>query len=94
MEVDAVCRKRMKVKGKIRMSMEGGKEGKESHTRVEVKKPQINLLYFERECRNCGKYGHKAADCWHKYPKPRVATVAVSSLVFLDLYPLLRPCQS
>ena len=22
--------------------------------------------YFEGECRNCGKYGHKAADCWHK----------------------------
>ena len=21
---------------------------------------------FDRECRNCGKYGHKASDCWFK----------------------------
>ena len=21
---------------------------------------------FEGECRNCGKYGHEAADCWYK----------------------------
>ena len=21
---------------------------------------------LEGECRNCGKYGHKAADCWYK----------------------------
>ena len=27
--------------------------------------------YFESECRHCGKYGHKAADCWHKRPKPQ-----------------------
>ena len=27
---------------------------------------------FEGECRNCGKYGHKAADCWYKQPpKPQ-----------------------
>ena len=23
---------------------------------------------FEGECRNCGKYGHKCADCWYKQP--------------------------
>ena len=21
---------------------------------------------FDGECRNCGKYGHKASDCWYK----------------------------
>ena len=21
---------------------------------------------FDSECRNCGKHGHKAADCWYK----------------------------
>ena len=27
---------------------------------------------FEGECRNCGKHGHKAADCWCKQPpKPQ-----------------------
>ena len=48
----------------------GGKKGKASHTgkgygEQAAQKPS----YFEGECRNCVKYRHKAADCWHKHPK-------------------------
>ena len=38
------------------------------HTGKAEIKPQRNLR-ISRECRNSGKYGHKAADCWHKHPK-------------------------
>ena len=35
-------------------------------------KPTTEHSRFEGECRNCGKYGHKAADCWYKQtPKPQ-----------------------
>ena len=52
--------------------MRGGKKGKESHTgkgygEQAAEKPS----YFDCEGRNCGKYGHKAADCWNKHPKPQ-----------------------
>ena len=29
------------------------------------------LSHFGGECRNWGNNGHKAADCWHKQPKPQ-----------------------
>ena len=45
-------------KGKGKEKSGKGKKGKESHS--------------GSECRNCGKYGHKAADCWYKQPpKPQ-----------------------
>ena len=59
MEVDAVSRKG-KGKEKQNHSGKGYRETTTEHSR------------FEGECRNCGKYGHKAADCWCKQPpKPQ-----------------------
>ena len=51
MEVDAVSRKG---KGKGSHSGKGYGETTTEHAR------------FDGECRNCGKYGHKASDCWYK----------------------------
>ena len=58
MEVDAVSRKG-KGKEKSGKGKKGGKKGKESHS---------GKGYGETttECRNCGKFGHKASDCWYK----------------------------
>ena len=39
-----------------------------------------NPSHFEGECRNCGKCGHKAADCWHKQPKPQGKGEAISKV--------------
>ena len=39
--------------------------------KVTVSKILRTPSHFEGEFRNCGKYGHKAADCWHKQPKPQ-----------------------
>ena len=65
MEVDAVSRKG-KGKEKSGKGKKGGKKGTESHS----SKGYGEHSRFEDECRNCGKYGHIAADCWYKQPKP------------------------
>ena len=49
-----------------------GKRSKDSHTgKGYSEEPTEKPSCFEGECRNCGLYGHKAADGWHKYPKPQ-----------------------
>ena len=71
MEVDAITRKR-KGKGKSGKEKEGGKKGKESHPGKGYGETTTEHSRFERECRNSGKYGHKAAGCWYKQPpKPQ-----------------------
>ena len=44
----------------------GGKKGKECHNRKGYGKANVEHTRFDGECRNCGKHGHKAADCWYK----------------------------
>ena len=71
MEVDAVSRKG-KGKEKSGKGKKGGKKGKESHSGKGYGETTTGHWRFEAECRNCGKYGHKAADCWYKQPpKPQ-----------------------
>ena len=65
MEVDAVSRKG-KGKEKSSKGKKGGKKGKESHSGKGFGETTTEHSRFEGECRNCGKYGHKAADCWYK----------------------------
>ena len=57
-----------KVKGKEKSSKgkKGGKKGKESHSGKGYGETTTEHSRFEGECRNCGKHGHKAADCWYK----------------------------
>ena len=71
MEVDADSRKG-KGKEKSGKGKKGGKKGKESHSDKGFGETTTEHPRFESECRNCGKYGHKAADCWYKQPpKPQ-----------------------
>ena len=71
MEVDAIPRKG-KSKEKSGKGKKGGKKGKESHSDKGYGETTAEHSRFEDECRNCGKYGHKAADCWYKQPpKPQ-----------------------
>ena len=71
MEVDAVSRKG-KGKEKSGKGKNGGKKGKESNSGKRCGEMTTEDSRFECECRNCGKYGHKAADCWYKQPpKPQ-----------------------
>ena len=71
MEVDATSRKG-KGKEKSGKGKKGGKKGKESHSGKGYREMSTEHSRFEGECRNCGKYGHKAADCWYKQPpKPQ-----------------------
>ena len=71
MEVDAVSRKG-KGKEKSGKGKKGGKKGKGSHSGKGYGEMTTEHSRFEGECRNCGKYGHKAADCWYKQPpKPQ-----------------------
>ena len=65
MEVDAVSRKG-KGKEKSGKGKKCGKKGKESHSGKGYGETTTEHSRFEGECRNCGKYGHKAADCWYK----------------------------
>ena len=67
MEVDAVSRKG-KGKGKEKSGKKCGKNGKESHSGKSYGETTTEHSRFEGESRNCGKYGHKAADCWYKQP--------------------------
>ena len=64
-EVDAVSRI-VKGKEKSGKGKKGGKKGKESHSCKSYGETTTEHSRFEGECRNCGKYGHKAADCWYK----------------------------
>ena len=59
MEVDAVSRKG-KGKDKSGKSKKGGKKGEESHSGQGYGETTTEHSRFEGECRNCGKYGHKA----------------------------------
>ena len=71
LEIDAISRKE-KGKGKSGKGKNCGKKGKESHSGKCYGETTVEHSRFEGECRNCGKYGHKAADCWYKQPpKPR-----------------------
>ena len=70
MEVDAVSRKG-KGKEKSGKGKKCGKKGKDSHTGKSYGETTTEHSRFEGECRNCGKYGHKAADCWYMQHKPQ-----------------------
>ena len=71
MEVDAISRKG-KGKGKSSKGKKGGKKGKENHSDKGYGETTVEHGRFAGECRNCGKDGHKAADCWYKHPpKPQ-----------------------
>ena len=39
---------------------------KESHSGKGYGETTTEHSRFDGECRNCGKYGHKASDCWYK----------------------------
>ena len=67
MEVDAVSRKG-KGKEKSGKDKKGGEKGKERQSGKGYGETTTEHTRFEGECRNCGKYGHKAADCWYKQP--------------------------
>ena len=65
MEVDAISRKG-KGKEKSGKGKKGGKNGKAIHSGKGYGETTTEHSRFEGECRNCGRYGHKAADCWNK----------------------------
>ena len=65
MEVDVLSRKG-KGKEKSDKGKKGGKKGKESHTGKGYGDSEVERVRSDGECRNCGKRGHKAADCWYK----------------------------
>ena len=65
MEVDAISRKG-KGTEKSGKGKKDGKKGKESHSGKGYGETTTEHSRFEGECRNCGKYGHTAADCWYK----------------------------
>ena len=53
-----------KGKGKEK-DKEKGKEKGKSKERGKGKKDEQNTTKFEGWCNNCGKWSHKAANCWH-----------------------------
>ena len=63
MEVDAVSRKG-KGKENSGKGKNGGKKAKESHSDKCYGETTTEHSRFDGECRNCGKHGHKASDCW------------------------------
>ena len=65
MEADAVSRKG-KGKEKSGKGKKGGKKGKVIHSGKGYGEMTTEQSRFDGECRNCGKYGHKASDCWYK----------------------------
>ena len=64
MEVD-VLSQNGKGKRKFGKGTKGGKKGQENHSGKGYGETTTEHSRFEGECRNCGKYGHKAADCWY-----------------------------
>ena len=70
MEVDALSRKG-KAKENPAKGKKGGKKGKDSRTGKGYEETTAEHSRFDGECRNCGKHGHKAADCWYKQQKPQ-----------------------
>ena len=71
MEVDVISQKG-KGKEKSGKGKKGGKKGNESHSSKGYGETITEHSRFEDECQNCGKYGHKAADCWFQQPpKPQ-----------------------
>ena len=78
MEVDAVSRKG-KSKEKSGKGKQGGMKGKESHSSKDYGEKTTEHSRFEGECRNCGKYRHKAADCWYmEKSKSKVTEISES----------------
>ena len=71
MEVDVLSRKGKGRGISARATQVARKARKTTLVKVTVSEIPRTHLLFEGECRNCGKYGHKAADCWHKQPKPQ-----------------------
>ena len=65
MEVDVLSRKG-RGKGKSGKGKKGGKKGKESHSGKGYGESKVEHTRFDGDCRNFGKHGHKAADCWYK----------------------------
>ena len=65
MEVDAVSRKG-KGKEKSGKGKKGNKKGTETYSGKGCGETTTEHPRFDGECRNCGKYGHKASDCWYK----------------------------
>ena len=65
MEVDAVSRKGKAKKNPARARKVARKE-KESHSGKGYGETTTEHSRFDGECRNSGKYGHKASDCWYK----------------------------
>ena len=55
-----------KGKEKSGKGKKGGKKGKESHSGKGYGETTTEHSRFEGECQKCGKYGHKASDCWYK----------------------------
>ena len=64
-EVDVISRKG-KGKEKSGKGKKAGEIGNESHSGKGYGETTTEHSRFEGECRSCGKYGRKAADCWYK----------------------------
>ena len=62
------CLPKRKGKEKSGKGKKGGKKGKEIHSGKGYGETTTERSRFDGECRNCGKYGHKASDCWYKQP--------------------------
>ena len=56
----------MQSPGKGKAKRNPGKKGKEIHSGKGFGETTTEHSRFDGECRNCGKYGHKASDCWYK----------------------------
>ena len=59
--------KRQAEKNPARARRVARKEKKATQAKVTEKRQQ-NTRDSDGECRHCGKYGHKASDCWYKQP--------------------------
>ena len=54
------------------VAMKWKEKGKENHSgKGYVEQNSWRFLDFDGACRNCGKYGHNAADFWQKSPMPQ-----------------------
>ena len=55
-----------KAKRNLARARRGGKKGKQIHSGKGYGETITEHPRFDGECRNFGKYGHKASDCWYK----------------------------